>query len=219
MNTRTMASKKQIYDFWKKDLIAWGKHNKDTMHLKTCFACQITANDISNESDYEIMIYRAHIVAKCKGGLDSAENLHLLCRECHNASEYKSREKYWEWFKKRQLIHSLQIIASYENQTFEKSVLQLLPVAFGFEKQNVSERAKEVMRELKKQGVKLGRPCTLATPTVRTIQQLRMKGWTLLLIADKLNANQVPTARGGLKWYTSTVSSVLRTYDFSTVSE
>ena len=32
---------------------------------------------------------------------------------------------------------------------------------------------------------------------------------TLTAIADALNAEQIPTARGGARWYQSTVSAVL----------
>ena len=175
MQKRQMATKKQIYEFWQNDLITMGKHNKKTMFLKTCFACQITATDISNDSDYEIMIYKAHIIAKCEGGSDSVENLHLLCRECHNASEYKSGENYWKWFKKRKLIHSLQIIASYQNVTFNQSALDFLPQIFDFEIQNISNRLKDSLAKLKKQGVRLGRPSTNKTETLYYIKSLRSK--------------------------------------------
>ncbi|RNL61362.1 hypothetical protein EFK50_18595 [Nocardioides marmoriginsengisoli] len=37
----------------------------------------------------------------------------------------------------------------------------------------------------------------------------RSRGVTLAAIADELNADAVPTARGGAKWYPSTVKAVL----------
>jgi 5-methylcytosine-specific restriction endonuclease McrA len=43
-------------------------------------------------------IERAHIFPRMKGGADSPANLHMLCRDCHNASEYLEGERYWAWF-------------------------------------------------------------------------------------------------------------------------
>jgi DNA invertase Pin-like site-specific DNA recombinase len=71
-------------------------------------------------------------------------------------------------------------------------------------------RTKEALAELKKQGVRLGRPSTIKTETLHYIKSLRSKGFTLLQIAEQLNREQVKTAHNGLKWYASTVSKALQ---------
>lgn len=45
--------------------------------------------------------------------------------------------------------------------------------------------------------------------TVRQIKQWSSLGWSLRAIADELNANEVPTKRGGKRWYGSTVQCIL----------
>jgi hypothetical protein len=41
------------------------------------------------------------------------------------------------------------------------------------------------------------------------VAELRNSGATLAAIADLLNAEQVPTARGGLRWYPNTIRAIL----------
>lgn len=42
---------------------------------------------------------RAHIRARCVGGEDTVENLHLLCRGCHAETELLDGEPYWKWLR------------------------------------------------------------------------------------------------------------------------
>lgn len=44
--------------------------------------------------------------------------------------------------------------------------------------------------------------------TIRRIRRLRTKGWTLQAIANRLNADGVPTKRGG-RWHPSTVAYIV----------
>jgi hypothetical protein len=43
-------------------------------------------------------------MAVCVGGSDDVSNLHMLCHECHKASEHlttgrpEDLERYWKWF-------------------------------------------------------------------------------------------------------------------------
>jgi len=60
--------------------------------LNGCFACGW---------DHNNKVERAHITAKTEGGSDQPENLHLLCRACHDSSEFLKGEAYWEWIRKR----------------------------------------------------------------------------------------------------------------------
>lgn len=49
---------------------------------------------------------RAHILAASEGGEDEPANLHMLCFDCHAASELLSGEEYWRWFLRQDLIKS-----------------------------------------------------------------------------------------------------------------
>jgi hypothetical protein len=65
------------------------------------------------------------------------------------------------------------------------------------------------------EGVKLGRPRSAAVTasTVKRIRRQRSSGWTFQRIADKLNADGIPTARGGSEWRPSSVQAILGRVD------
>ena len=54
-----------------------------------------------------------------------------------------------------------------------------------------------------------GRPRTIAPDVVQRIRDAREAGLSLRQIADRLNADGIPTAHGGRRWWASTVRSVL----------
>lgn len=58
-------------------------------------------------------------------------------------------------------------------------------------------------------GARLGRPRSLPDETLRKVVRLRERGLSLRAIADRLNADAVPTAQGG-RWVHTTVARVLR---------
>ena len=78
---RKMPSQTKIFEHWENKL--------DEIHLNQCFACSSLDTQ---------RLERAHILARCNGGDDSLDNLHLLCRHCHISSELMSGEEYWLWF-------------------------------------------------------------------------------------------------------------------------
>jgi DNA invertase Pin-like site-specific DNA recombinase len=77
-----------------------------------------------------------------------------------------------------------------------------------FERRLISQRTRDALAVKKAQGVRMGRPATLPTRVVRRIQRERAKGKTFAAIADRLNADRVPTAQGGRLWYPATVRHV-----------
>ena len=81
-----LPTHKVIRDHWRS--WCWDRHN-DPPEDKYCFACGMI--------DETRTLERAHIVARCNGGSDTAENLHLLCHTCHRASEYREGPEYFKW--------------------------------------------------------------------------------------------------------------------------
>ena len=62
-----------------------------------CFACGWNGS-----------LERAHIVPRCEGGSDEADNLHLLCGRCHHDSEYiTNRAEYLDWIQARTWVDGM----------------------------------------------------------------------------------------------------------------
>jgi DNA invertase Pin-like site-specific DNA recombinase len=79
-----------------------------------------------------------------------------------------------------------------------------------YERRIIGQRTKDALAEKRRQGVRLGRRRVLDKDVVARIVGAREAGQTLAAIAGDLNAEGVPTARGGQRWYDSTVRCVLR---------
>jgi DNA invertase Pin-like site-specific DNA recombinase len=79
-----------------------------------------------------------------------------------------------------------------------------------YERRLISDRTKDALREVRKRGVRLGRPRILAAEVVARVVVERTRGGTLAAIAELLDAEGVPTAQGGRRWYPATVAAVLR---------
>lgn len=78
-----------------------------------------------------------------------------------------------------------------------------------YERQLIASRTSAALQQLKLQGVRLGRPRVMSAHVSERIMTERQAGRTLAAIADGLNHEGVPTARGGARWYPSTVRAVL----------
>ena len=79
-----------------------------------------------------------------------------------------------------------------------------------YERRIIGVRTREAMAELRRQGVRLGRPTTLPATVLAQIDDLRATGETLAAIAATMNTEQVPTAQGGARWYPATIAKVLK---------
>ncbi|GAB2449079.1 recombinase family protein [Nocardioides hungaricus] len=78
-----------------------------------------------------------------------------------------------------------------------------------YERQLIGARTSAALQQLKGQGKRLGRPRTLSRDVTDRVVRERESGATLAAIASGLNDDGVPTARGGARWYPSTVRAVL----------
>jgi len=76
------------------------------------------------------------------------------------------------------------------------------------ERRLIGQRTKDALAAKKVRGELPGRPAI--GPKVRSrIERQRRRGWTYQRIADKLNADEIPTARGGAEWRPSSVATGL----------
>ena len=87
-----------------------------------------------------------------------------------------------------------------------------------YERQLIGSRTSAALQQKKLQGVRLGRPRTLSPEVTRKIVEARSSGETLQAIADSLNADAIATARGGSRWYPSTIAQVLKSHELDTAS-
>ena len=87
-----------------------------------------------------------------------------------------------------------------------------------WERRIIGARTSDALQAMKTRGTRLGRPVTLPHHTRTRIATQRNNGHTLRAIADTLNTEQVPTARGG-RWHASTVRGVLTSLDLDADAE
>ena len=77
------------------------------------------------------------------------------------------------------------------------------------ERRLIGQRTAGALAVKKAQGVRLGRPLTLPIDVADRILSARARGDGWTTIARALNEAQVPTARGGRRWYPSSVRAVV----------
>lgn len=87
-----------------------------------------------------------------------------------------------------------------------------------YERRLISDRTSAALQAKKAQGHRLGRPRTIGDEVLGRAAQERSQGRTLQAIADGLNADGVPNARGGKQWYPSTVAGLLRSADLDSLA-
>ena len=76
------------------------------------------------------------------------------------------------------------------------------------ERRKLQERTRRGLEAAREKGARPGRPAVADRPELRArIRALRAEGWTFQAISDTLNAEGVPTLRGGAEWRPSSVQS------------
>ena len=96
----SMPNKAKIKKYWTNELLDLQKFDSEfeLMEADYCFACGFYFGGTE----------RCHIKARCTGGPDTVDNLHLLCHSCHVTSELLDGDKYWDWFKNGPyLVHAM----------------------------------------------------------------------------------------------------------------
>lgn len=86
------------------------------------------------------------------------------------------------------------------------------------ERDLIRARTRDALAAKRAAGVRLGRPVSLPLEVRERIAAQRAEGQTLVAIAAELNADQVPTARGGAQWHASTVAGVLRSLELDALA-
>jgi DNA invertase Pin-like site-specific DNA recombinase len=74
----------------------------------------------------------------------------------------------------------------------------------------IGQRTREALAARRAAGVRLGRPADVPPEIVARVVAERRAGRSLLAIARGLDADGVPTARGGARWYPTTVAKLLQ---------
>jgi DNA invertase Pin-like site-specific DNA recombinase len=90
-----------------------------------------------------------------------------------------------------------------------KLLANLMAVFAEWEREMIGQRTKDGLAAARAKGIRLGRPPEVDVDVAQRISSLRSGGATLTTIAELLTAEQVPTARGGERWWPSTVRGVL----------
>jgi DNA invertase Pin-like site-specific DNA recombinase len=77
------------------------------------------------------------------------------------------------------------------------------------ERRLISERTRAALARKRAQGVRLGRPPSMSAYARERIRRERAAGKSLAAIAEGLNADRIPTAQGGRRWYPATIRYML----------
>jgi DNA invertase Pin-like site-specific DNA recombinase len=91
-----------------------------------------------------------------------------------------------------------------------REVAATLITLSGWERERIARRTRSGLAEVRAQGGAAGRPADSDRPDLsERIAAMRAAGMTLQAIADQLNAEGVPTLRGGAMWRPSSVQAAL----------
>ena len=90
-----------------------------------------------------------------------------------------------------------------------EAIANVLATFAPLERRLISQRTREALARKRSQGVRLGRPPTMSQYVIDRITRERKAGKSLAAIANGLNADHIPTAQGGRRWYPATIRYTL----------
>jgi DNA invertase Pin-like site-specific DNA recombinase len=96
-----------------------------------------------------------------------------------------------------------------ETQTPAGAVANVRATFAPCERRLISKRTRAALARTRAQGVRLGRPPSMSPYALERIRRERAAGKSLAAIAEGLNADRIPTAQGGRRWYPATVRYTL----------
>jgi DNA invertase Pin-like site-specific DNA recombinase len=97
-------------------------------------------------------------------------------------------------------------------------VTNIIASAAQYERRLIGQRTRESLAAKRAAGVRLGRPSVLPGDVVERIVEQHAAGESLRAIGAALEADGVPTARGGARWHASAVRAVLSGQDAARVA-
>lgn len=89
-----------------------------------------------------------------------------------------------------------------------EAMANVIGVFAQFERRRIGERTAEGIAKRRAEGQPWGRERAVPPKVAARIRRLRSRGWSFQRIADRLNAEGVPTAHGGRQWWPSSVRVV-----------
>jgi hypothetical protein len=187
MEARKMPTCDAIRRHWAEKLVEIGKFDsvQEVMEANYCFACGNIVESLSpvadGEHDLGQILERAHIKARCEGGTDDLDNLHLLCEVCHKDSEIYSDSEYWEWLKARNLWDVALSLVWRSNLEIRPSdtYLDVICLASRIKRKTMSTKMAEKLSPVK--GVRLRRlsPRFASNAEAIELPTLRTPAWSL----------------------------------------
>ena len=91
-----------------------------------------------------------------------------------------------------------------------RAVADTLITLGGWQRERIARRTRVGLAEVRPAGQPAGRPASSDRPELlQRIAAMRAANMTLQAIADQLNAEEVPTLRGGAKWRPSSIQAAL----------
>jgi DNA invertase Pin-like site-specific DNA recombinase len=92
-----------------------------------------------------------------------------------------------------------------------EAMAAMLAVFAQWERRVIGQRTRDGLMEKRAQGVRLGRPPTADDELLATVLELFAQTPSYQAVADQLTRQQVPTARGGVRWYRKVVRDLVLT--------
>ncbi len=93
-----MPTKKQVCAYWQNGE-RWQEYGVDPDMMPECLNNIRRYQNVCFACSMQTAVQRCHIQARTTGGPDLVENIHLLCRFCHEESELLEGATYWLWIK------------------------------------------------------------------------------------------------------------------------